>query len=98
MTMFLIIAVAIALQIFLTARKLSPFLSLLIVAIAMGLVLGMSPKDLLKTIDNGVGSTLAGLALVIVLGALLGKVLEESGAAEKIAHTLIARFGQQNIH
>ncbi|TYT25406.1 gluconate transporter [Luteimonas viscosa] len=97
MTMFLIIAAAIALQIFLTARKLSPFLSLLIVAIPMGLLLGMSPQDLLKTIDAGVGSTLAGLALVIVLGAILGKVLEESGAAEKIATTLIARFGEQNI-
>src|SRR5688572_5708144 len=97
MTMFLIIAVAIALQIFLTARQLSPFLSLLIVAIPMGLALGMSPQDLLKTIDNGVGSTLAGLALVIVLGAILGKVLEESGAAEKIANTLIARFGEKNI-
>ncbi|MGJ4728027.1 gluconate:H+ symporter [Luteimonas sp. SDU101] len=97
MTMFLIIAAAIALQIFLTARKLSPFLSLLIVAIPMGLALGMSPQDLLKTIDNGVGSTLAGLALVIVLGAILGKVLEESGAAEKIANTLIARFGEKNI-
>lgn len=97
MTMFLIIAAAIALQIFLTARKLSPFLSLLIVAIPMGLLLGLSPQDLLKTIDNGVGSTLAGLALVIVLGAILGKVLEESGAAEKIAATLIARFGQKNI-
>lgn len=97
MTMFLIIAVAIALQIFLTARKLSPFLSLLVVAIPMGLALGMSPQDLLKTIDNGVGSTLGGLALVIVLGAILGKVLEESGAAEKIANTLIARFGEKNI-
>ena len=97
MTMFLIIAAAIALQIFLTARKLSPFLSLLIVAIPMGLLLGMSPQTLLKTIDAGVGSTLAGLALVICLGAILGKVLEESGAAEKIANTLIGRFGEKNI-
>ena len=72
MTTFLIIAAAIALQIFLTARKLSPFLSLLVVAIPMGLLLGMSPAELLKTIDAGVGSTLGGLALVIVLGAILG--------------------------
>ena len=97
MTTFLIIASAIALQIFLTARKLSPFLSLLIVAIPMGLLLGMSPQDLLKTIDAGVGSTLGGLALVIVLGAILGKVLEESGAAEKIAITLVGRFGERHI-
>lgn len=97
MVTFLIIAAAIALQIFLTARKLSPFLSLLVVAIPMGLLLGIEPQQLLKTIDAGVGSTLAGLALVIVLGAILGKVLEESGAAEKIATTLIARFGERNI-
>ncbi|WP_372018034.1 GntT/GntP/DsdX family permease [Pseudoxanthomonas sp. 10H] len=97
MTVFLVIAAAIALQIFLTARKLSPFLSLLVVAIPMGLLLGMTPQELLKTIDAGVGSTLGGLALVIVLGAILGKVLEESGAAEKIAITLIARFGERNI-
>lgn len=97
MSTFVIIAAAIALQIFLTARKLSPFLSLLVVAIPMGLLLGMTPQALLKTIDAGVGSTLGGLALVIVLGAILGKVLEESGAAEKIAITLIARFGERHI-
>ena len=97
MEMFLVIAAAIALQIFLTARGLSPFLSLLLVAIGMGLALGMSAQELLKTIDAGVGSTLAGLALVIVLGAILGKVLEESGAAERIATTLIAAFGERNI-
>lgn len=97
MSIFLVIATAIALQIFLTARKLSPFLSLLVVAIPMGLLLGMSPAELLKTIDAGVGSTLGGLALVIVLGAILGKVLEESGAAEKIAITLVGRFGERHI-
>ena len=97
MVTFLIIAAAIALQIFLTARKLSPFLSLLVVAIPMGLALGIAPQDLVRTIDAGVGSTLAGLALVIVLGAILGKVLEESGAAEKIATTLIGAFGERNI-
>ena len=97
MSIFLVIATVIALQIFLTARKLSPFLSLLVVAIPMGLALGIEPQALVKTIDAGVGSTLAGLALVIVLGAILGKVLEESGAAEKIATTLVGAFGERNI-
>lgn len=97
MSTFLIIAAAISLQIFLTARKVSPFLSLLVVAILTGLCLGMTPRQLLKTIETGVGSTLAGLALVICLGAILGKVLEESGAAEKIANTLVGRFGERNI-
>ncbi len=94
---FLIIILAIALQVFLTVKKVSPFLSLLIVAILAGLSLGMQPAALLKSIETGVGSTLGGLALIICLGAILGKVLETSGAAEKISLTLINSFGEKNI-
>ena len=95
----LILVFAIGLQVFFTAKKMSPFLSLLIVSIVSGLLLGMKPDALLKSIDNGVGSTLGGggLALIICLGAVLGKILEVSGAAEKIASQLIKDFGQRNI-
>ena len=94
---FLIIIFCIILQVFLTTRKVSPFLSLLIVAITAGLLLGMEPLALLKTIEKGVGSTLGGLVLIICLGAALGKILEVSGAAEKISTTLINGFGEKNI-
>jgi Gnt-I system high-affinity gluconate transporter len=97
MATFLIIIAAIALQILLSVKKVSPFLSLLIVSVLAGLCLGMAPEDLLKSIEKGVGSTLGGLALIICLGAVLGKILEESGAAEKIAVTLIKSFGEKNI-
>ena len=72
----LILLLAIGLQIFFTAKKMSPFLSLLIVAIVAGLLLGMQPDALLKSIEAGVGSTLGGggLALIICLGAVLGKI------------------------
>ena len=93
----LIILFAIGLQVFLTVKKLSPFLSLLIVAIVAGLLLGMSPADLVKSIEKGAGSTLGGLALILCLGAVLGKILEASGAAEKIALTLIQLFGEKYI-
>jgi len=95
----LILVFAIGLQIFFTAKKLNPFLSLLIVAIVAGLLLGMQPDALLKSIETGVGSTLGGggLALIICLGAILGKILEVSGAAEKIASQLIKSFGEKNI-
>jgi Gnt-I system high-affinity gluconate transporter len=90
---------AIGLQVFFTAKKLSPFLSLLIVSITAGLLLGMQPDALLKSIESGVGSTLGGggLALIICLGAVLGKILEVSGAAEKISTQLISDFGERNI-
>lgn len=93
----LVIFLAICFQIFLTYKKVSPFLSLLIVAILSGLFLGMEPMLIIKSVEKGVGNTLGGLALIICLGAILGKVLQEGGAAEKISTTLINSFGQKNI-
>lgn len=93
----LIIVLAIGLQIFLTYKKMSPFLSLLIVAILTGIFLGMEPAAILLSIKKGVGDTLGGLALIICLGAALGRVLEAGGAAEKISTTLINGFGEKNI-
>ena len=94
---FLIIAFAIAIQVFLTVKKVSPFLSLLIVAIISGLLLGMQPAALLASVEKGVGTTLGGLALILCLGAILGKILELSGAAEQVSATLINSFGEKNI-
>jgi Gnt-I system high-affinity gluconate transporter len=93
----LIIILAIAVQVFLSIKKISPFLSLILVAIVTGLCMGIEPMALIKTIEKGVGSTLGGLALIICLGAILGKILEISGAAEQIATTLIKAFGVKYI-
>ena len=92
-----IILFAIVVQIFLTVKKVSPFLSLLIVAIMTGLLLGLHPQELIKSVEKGAGSTLGGLVLIICLGAILGRILEISGAAEKIATTLINGFGVKYI-
>jgi Gnt-I system high-affinity gluconate transporter len=93
----LVILFAICLQLFLTYKKVSPFLSLLIVAILSGIFLGMEPMQIIKSIEKGAANTLGGLALIICLGAILGKILEAGGAAEKIARTLINGFGEKNI-
>jgi len=93
----IIIVLAIGLQIFLTYKKVSPFLSLLIVALLAGLAFGMQPDSLLKAVKAGVGSTLGDVILIICLGAILGKILELSGAATRIANTLISSFGIKNI-
>ncbi len=93
----LILVFCIAFQIFLTSKKVSPFLSLLLVSILAGLSLGMETTALMKTIEKGVGNTLGGLLLIICLGAVLGKILDVSGAAETIANTLIKKFGNSNI-
>ena len=93
----LIIAFGVALQVFLTYKKISPFLSLLIVAIIVGLLLGMHPSELVVSIEKGVGSTLSGLALIICLGAVLGKILEASGAINQITSNLIKNFGERHV-
>lgn len=93
----LIIAIGIVLQIFLTYKKMSPFLSLLLVAIFIGLLLGMNPAALVASVEKGVGSTLGGLALIICLGAILGKLLESSGAIGQITSSLINKFGEQHV-
>ncbi|HEU5291086.1 MAG TPA: gluconate transporter, partial [Cyclobacteriaceae bacterium] len=93
----LIIAIGIALQVFLTYKKVSPFLSLLLVAIIVGLLLGMEPSALITSVEKGVGSTLGGLALIICLGAILGKLLDCSGAIGQITSSLINKFGEQHV-
>ena len=93
----LTLLLAICLQVYLTMKKVSPFLSLLIVAILTGLCLGLPPGEVLKSIEKGVGSTLGGLTFIICLGAILGKILELSGAAEQISATLVKVFGLKNI-
>jgi Gnt-I system high-affinity gluconate transporter len=94
---FLILILAIALQVFLTYKKLSPFLSLIIVAILAGLCLGMNPTAILGSIKTGAGNTFGDVGLIICLGAILGRILEASGAAEQISSTLINAFGLKYI-
>ncbi len=93
----LIIAFGILVQVYLTYKKVSPFLSLLLVAILVGLLLGMEPMALLKSIEGGVGSTLGGLALILCLGGVLGKFLEKSGAIGQISSSLINKFGEKHV-
>ncbi len=93
----LIIAFGVALQVYLTYKKISPFLSLLIVAILVGLLLGMQPSALVVSIEKGVGSTLSGLVLILCLGAVLGKILEASGAINQITSNLIKNFGERHV-
>lgn len=93
----LIIAFGVALQVYLTYKKISPFLSLLIVAILVGLLLGMEPMALAASLEKGVGSTLSGLVLILCLGAVLGKILEASGAINQITSNLIKNFGERHV-
>jgi Gnt-I system high-affinity gluconate transporter len=67
------------------------------VTIPAGLALGLSPTQVLAAVQKGLGDTLGSVALVVVLGAMLGKLVAESGAAQQIAAVLMGAFGAKNI-
>ncbi len=94
---YAVIAVA-ALIVLIARYKLHPFIALISVSLALGVATGMPPGAAVKAFQDGVGSTLGFIAIVVGLGTMLGKMMAESGAATRIATTLIGRFGEQRIH
>ncbi|ALP61994.1 MULTISPECIES: GntP family permease [Paraburkholderia] len=99
-SMLLIYAViAIAVLILMITRfKVYPFLVLIIVSLLLGLAVGMPAGTIVKSFETGNGNTLGHIAIVVGLGTMLGKMMAESGGAERIATTLINWFGEKNIH
>ena len=77
--------------------RLHTFLAFLVVSIGIGLVLGMTPEALMKTVQNGIGSTLGSIATIIALGAMLGKLVAVSGAAQQISLKMIELVGIKHI-
>ncbi len=72
-------------------------IALIIVSIVTGLLLGMPAEKVMNTIANGIGSTLGSMVMVLALGAMMGKLIEDTGAAKKIVFILIRLFGYRNI-
>jgi Gnt-I system high-affinity gluconate transporter len=77
--------------------KVDAFLAFLLVAIGAGVALGIPPERLPQAIDTGISSIMGSLTLIIALGAMLGKLVAESGAAGKIASTMAGWFGTKHI-
>jgi gluconate:H+ symporter, GntP family len=94
---YAVIAIA-ALILLITRYKVYPFLVLIIVSLLLGLVAGMPMGTIVKSFETGNGNTLGHIAIVVGLGTMLGKMMAESGGAERIATTLIDKFGEKHIH
>ena len=93
-----IVAIGIvALLILIMGFKLNTFISLIIVSFGVALALGMKLDDIVTTIEAGLGGTLGHLALIFGLGAMLGRLIADSGGAQRIAMTLVDKFGEKNI-
>jgi Gnt-I system high-affinity gluconate transporter len=73
--------------------RLNAFIAFILVAIAIGMGQGMELNTIVKSIEKGIGNTLGFLVMILGLGAMLGKLVAESGAAQKITNGMIAFFG-----
>ena len=77
--------------------KLNAFIALIIVALIVGILEGMSPIDAMASVQSGLGGTLGSLTMIIIFGAILGKLMTDSGGAQRIATTLIQAFGKNRV-
>src|SRR5690554_738162 len=92
------VILGVALLLFLNMKlKLNSVIALLLSAILVGLLNGMNLTSIVSTIKSGLGSTLGSLALIIGLGAVLGKLMVDCGAAQRIASTLLNKFGVKKV-
>lgn len=94
--LLLLIALAgIFLLLFLVMRtKLHAFVALLLVSLIVGILAGMPLDEVIKSMERGMGGTLGFVAVVVGLGAMFGQMLEVSGGADRLAKTMINRFGE----
>ena len=80
-----------------TRFKLHPFLALLIAAIGFGLFSGMPLGDIIASVNNGFGSTVGSIGIVIVIGCIIGTFLEESGGAYVMARSMMRLAGEKRV-
>jgi Gnt-I system high-affinity gluconate transporter len=97
MTLLIVVLAVLALIGLISWGKVNAFLAFLLVTLGAGFALGLSPEELMAAIYKGLGDTLGSVLIVIVLGAMLGKIVAESGAAQQIAAVLIQAFGTRYI-
>ncbi|MEP7377266.1 MAG: gluconate:H+ symporter [Chitinophagaceae bacterium] len=98
MTLLIVFFALIALILLIAACKVNPFLAFLVVSVIAGLCLGIPLDQVTKSVEKGMGDILGGNVVIIVLGAMLGKLIAESGAAQQIASFIMQKVGVKNIH
>jgi len=96
--LLLALAAVLVLIVLIARVKLHPFIALITVSLALGIVAGMPLGGVVKAFQDGVATVLGFIAIVVALGTMLGKMMAESGGAARIATTLIARFGENRVH
>ena len=97
MPLFIVLSGIVLLLILIAVVKLNSFISFIIVCLFVGVLRGMELQSIIDSIQTGIGKTLGYLVMILGLGAMLGKLVADSGAAQRITSKLIDKFGNKNI-
>lgn len=97
MTILGVVFAVALLIVLIAALRVQPFIAFIITSLVAALLLGVSPEQIPKTIERGIGDMLGALAIIICLGAMFGKLIADSGAAQRIAETLMRWFGPARV-
>ncbi|MEN7551804.1 gluconate:H+ symporter [Rapidithrix thailandica] len=98
MPLIIVLTGVLLLLLLITVCKLNAFISFVLVSIFVGLAQGLPFEGTIDAIQTGIGSTLSSLVLILGFGAMLGKIVAESGAAQRITTNLVRLFGLKQVH
>lgn len=97
MPLLIVILGIVLLFILITRFKLNAFITFILVSLFVGIAEGMEPVTVIDSIQKGIGNILGFLVIILGLGAMLGKLVADSGAAQRITTKLVDKFGKKNI-
>ena len=97
MPLLIVVIGIIILFLLIAVFKLNAFITFIIVCLLVGILQGMELESIIQSIQNGIGNTLGFLVLILGLGAMLGKLVADSGAAQRITSWLVEKFGIKYI-
>lgn len=97
MTLLLLLLAVVSLVLLITVVRFHPFIAFLVVCILTGLCRGMDAAHVMGSIQKGMGDIMGSLLVILCLGAMLGKLIADSGAANRISSGLIQAFGIRYI-
>lgn len=97
MSILIVLLCIVLLVVLISSFKVNAFLAFLIVSITAGLLLGIDSTKITASLQKGIGDMFGSLVIVIICGAMLGKLVAESGAAQRIASGMMQLFGDRYI-
>ncbi|TRX36649.1 gluconate:H+ symporter [Flavobacterium restrictum] len=97
MSILILVLSILLLLVLIAAAKLNAFIALVLAALFVGITKGMPLSEVLNSMQQGIGSTLGSLLLIVAFGVILGSLLSQSGAAQRISMVMIRSFGVKNI-